>query len=176
METGENRVVRFHNPGEPYGYLSNWYLSEFTVDGVRFSSVEQYMMYQKAVLFNDRVTAGRILKTADPAEIKALGRAVSGYRDGSWAAVRKEVVKKAVFAKFSQNALLKTWLLNTDNQLLAECAVRDHVWGTGTSIFSSDSDHPERWKGQNLLGTVLMEVRDELRQYLGYSGLSRGLV
>ena len=46
-------VIGFHNPDEPYGFLSNWYLSEFTIDGITFSSMEQYMMYQKAVLFED---------------------------------------------------------------------------------------------------------------------------
>jgi len=163
METGENRVVRFHNPGEPYGYLSNWYLSEFTVDGVRFSSVEQYMMYQKAVVFGDRDSAERILKTSDPSEIKGLGRGVRGYVDETWTSVRRDVVKKAAYEKFAQNDRLRTWLLNTGNRTLAECAVHDRIWGTGTSMSDPDSDYPDRWKGKNLLGTVLMEVREELR-------------
>ena len=42
------RIICFHNPGEEYGWLSNWYPSDFTVDGVKFSSIEQYMMYKKA--------------------------------------------------------------------------------------------------------------------------------
>ena len=56
-------VVCFHNPDEINGYLSNWYLSEFSVDGVKFSSMEQYMMYSKAVCFNDMETAKKILHT-----------------------------------------------------------------------------------------------------------------
>lgn len=46
-------IVCFHNPDEENGYLSNWYLSEFECDGIRFSSMEQYMMYQKAICFGD---------------------------------------------------------------------------------------------------------------------------
>ena len=42
------KVICFHNPNEGNGYLSNWYLSDFTVDGIRFSLMEQYMMYKKA--------------------------------------------------------------------------------------------------------------------------------
>lgn len=47
------KVVCFHNPDEINGYLSNWYLSDFEVEGVQYSSMEQYMMHQKAVLFRD---------------------------------------------------------------------------------------------------------------------------
>ena len=68
-------MVCFHNPEEENGYLSNWYLSEFMVEGITFSSMEQYMMYKKAMLFQDRETAGKILQTDDVAEIKALGKA-----------------------------------------------------------------------------------------------------
>ena len=42
-------IVCFHNPDEENGYLSNWYLSEFECDGIRFSSMEQYMMYQSGM-------------------------------------------------------------------------------------------------------------------------------
>lgn len=47
-------VIRFHNPNEPNGYLSNWYLSDFEIDGIKFTSMEQYMMYNKAICFNDK--------------------------------------------------------------------------------------------------------------------------
>lgn len=65
-------IVCFHNPDEENGYLSNWYPSHFVVDGVEFSSMEQYMMYRKACCFNDAETAARILETDDVAEIKRL--------------------------------------------------------------------------------------------------------
>ena len=50
-------IICFHNPDEENGYLSNWYMSYFKVDGVEFSSMEQYMMYKKALCFNDRGSA-----------------------------------------------------------------------------------------------------------------------
>ena len=70
-------VIGFHNPDEPYGFLSNWYLSEFTIDGITFSSMEQYMMYQKAVVFEDAEIAKQILDTDDVGTIKELGRKVT---------------------------------------------------------------------------------------------------
>ena len=74
-------VIGFHNPDEDYGFLSNWYLSNFVVDGINFSSMEQYMMYMKATLFNDTNIASQIMETSDVGKIKALGRSVSNYND-----------------------------------------------------------------------------------------------
>ena len=74
-------IRSFHNPDEENGYLSNWYLSEFKVDSIQFSSMEQYMMYKKAISFEDTEIAKKILKTKDVSGIKALGRQVSNYND-----------------------------------------------------------------------------------------------
>lgn len=71
------QIIGFHNPDEEYGYLSNWYRSDFEKDGIRFSSMEQYMMYQKARCFRDEKVAAEILKTDDVGRIKELGRQVS---------------------------------------------------------------------------------------------------
>ena len=68
------QIIGFHNPDEEYGYLSNWYRSDFEKDGIRFSSMEQYMMYQKARCFRDEKVAAEILKTDDVGRIKELGR------------------------------------------------------------------------------------------------------
>ena len=64
----------FHNPDKENGYLSNWYLLEFKVDSIQFLSMEQYMMYKKAIVFNDTKIAKEILETTDVSKIKALGR------------------------------------------------------------------------------------------------------
>ena len=77
-------VIGFHNPDEPYGFLSNWYLSDFSVEGIKFSSMEQYMMYEKAVLFEDKDIASEILNTDDVVLIKEFGRKVSNYNDSVW--------------------------------------------------------------------------------------------
>lgn len=55
-------IICFHNPDEEDGYLSNWYPSHFVVDGVGFSSMEQYMMHRKACCFNDAETAAESSK------------------------------------------------------------------------------------------------------------------
>lgn len=65
-------IICFHNPDEDNGYLSNWYLSPFSVDGVAFSSMEQFMMYRKAICFRDEAVAAQILSTSDVAESNSL--------------------------------------------------------------------------------------------------------
>lgn len=155
-------VVCFHNPNEENGYLSNWYPSPFFLDGITFSSMEQYMMYQKAVCFHDVNVAAQILATDDVAQIKALGRLVKNYDDNHWNGVRQIIVYNGLYAKFSQNQDLKTQLLATGDSLLAECAVKDRIWGIGLSMHDPDRLDRSKWNGQNLLGYALMMVRDRL--------------
>ena len=101
-------IVCFHNPDEENGYLSNWYLSEFECDEIKFSSMEQYMMYQKAICFGDTKIAEKILETADVAQIKALGRKVSNYNETIWNGKRQILVYNGLCAKF-QNAGAGRW-------------------------------------------------------------------
>lgn len=142
--------------------MSNWYRSEFEVDSITFSSAEQYMMYRKALCFHDDVSAASILATDDPAKIKRLGRHVSGYDDHLWDGVRQIAVFEGLLAKFSQSEELRSRLKMTGNAILAECAVKDRVWGTGLSMADPDRSNRAKWKGRNLLGYTLMMVRERL--------------
>ena len=155
-------IVCFHNPDEENGYLSNWYLGEFECDGIRFSSMEQYMMYKKAVCFYDMESAEKILKTQNVAEIKALGRQVSGYQDNIWNGLRQIIVYEGLLAKFLQNELFREQLKGTDDAILAECAVKDQIWGIGLSMKDPKRLDINQWRGQNLLGYALMMVRKKL--------------
>lgn len=152
-------IVCFHNPDEDNGFMSNWYLSRFVVDDIAFSSVEQFMMYRKAVCFCDEPAAEQILATDDVARIKTLGRLVSNYDEGPWNGVRQIVVYEGLLAKFSQNDDLRGRLKATGDSVLAECAVQDKIWGTGLSMKDPNRFDQSRWKGQNLLGYTLMMVR-----------------
>ena len=156
------QIICFHNPDEDNGFLSNWYLSDFSADGIAFSSMEQYMMYKKAVCFGDQEIAARILETQDVSEIKALGRLVTGYDDNIWGGIRQVVVYEGLLEKFRQNDELKDKLLKTGNSVLAECAVKDTIWGIGLSMKNPDRLEMTKWKGKNLLGYTLMMVRERL--------------
>ena len=84
--------------------LSQWYPAPFDVEGRTFPTAEHLMMYRKAMLFGDTVTAERILAVRDPGEAKALGRTVRSFDEAMWKRARFEVVVAASLAKFSQNA------------------------------------------------------------------------
>ena len=156
------KIICFHNPSEKNGYLSNWYPSRFSVNYITFSSMEQYMLYKKAVCFGDKDTADKILATNDVAKIKALGRLVANYNENYWNGVRQIVVFEGLLAKFSQNEDLKKQLKATENCILAECAVRDKIWGIGLSMKDPKRLEIDKWNGQNLLGYALMMVRERL--------------
>lgn len=156
-------IIGFHNPDEENGYLSNWFHSDFSVDGIGYSSMEKFMMHKKAVCFSDDVAANEILKLDDVAQIKDWGRCVSGYDDNIWNGVRQIIVYEGLMAKFSQNVELKERLLSTGDAVLAECAVRDCIWGIGLSMDNPERLDIKKWRGQNLLGYTLMMVRNKLR-------------
>ena len=157
------QVIGFHNSTEEYGFLSNWYPSYFVKDNVEFSSMEQYMMYRKAICFQDEAIARHILQTDDVARIKELGRLVSNYNDKIWSGIRQIIVYEGLIEKFSQNNEIRDALLDTGDAILAECAVKDKVWGIGLSMTDPKRLEPALWKGQNLLGFTLMMVRDKLK-------------
>ncbi len=156
------QIICFHNPYEENGYLSNWYPVQFSVNGIDFSSMEQFMMYRKAQCFQDKNIAYKILQTEDVAQIKKLGRDVKGYDENFWNGVRQIVVYEGLLAKFSQNHDLKEKLIGTDNAILVECAVKDQIWGIGLSMKDENRFNRSKWRGQNLLGYALMMVRDQL--------------
>lgn len=158
------RIICFHNPDEMNGYLSNWYLSDFCIDGIKFSSMEQYMMYQKAKLFQDQDAAQQILGTSSVGKIKALGRSVRNYDDAIWNGLRQLIVYGGLLEKFRQNTGLKSQLLATQEDILAECAVQDKVWGIGLSMKDERRFCINEWQGSNLLGFSLMQVRTVLRK------------
>jgi hypothetical protein len=142
---------------------SNWEQSPFTIDGQRYGCVEQWMMAEKARLFGDAETERRIMEASHPKEQKALGRAVKGYIDGTWAKVRYGVVLMGTLEKYRQNADLREKLLATGDLTFVEASPYDTVWGIGMRADAEGADDPSRWKGQNLLGRAITEARGILR-------------
>jgi len=142
--------------------LSQWQISPFEVDGIVYETAEHWMMAKKAALFNDEENLKKILATKSPAEAKELGRAVKNYDESVWLANRFEIVKEGNYHKFEQNPYLKRFLLSTADSILVEASSNDPIWGIGLAHDNPNANDPSQWKGLNLLGFALMEVRDEL--------------
>ncbi len=98
-----SKFTFFYSGNSPF---SNWHISPFTMDGVKFNCAEQAMMYYKAALFEDDETADKILSTKNPRDQKALGRSVKGFDLAVWEHHRERTMYDILFAKFSQNVRL----------------------------------------------------------------------
>ena len=120
------------------------------------------MMAEKARMFGDREMLLRIMETTIPKEMKGYGRAVSGFEKEVWDAACYEIVKRGNEAKFSQNPELWEFLRKTKNRILVEASPRDRIWGIGMGRGDPDAQCPLKWRGTNLLGFALTEVRDAL--------------
>ena len=153
-----------YKSGLDKGCLSQWWSCKFKENKITFSSVEQYMMFKKAILFNDCVTANKILSYSDPKIIKALGREVKRYSQEVWDEHKVEIVKQGNVLKFTQNQDLREFLKATGDKILVEASPYDNIWGIGCNEEDKQAYFPNQWKGKNLLGFILMEVRDELRE------------
>ncbi|WP_020405462.1 NADAR family protein [Hahella ganghwensis] len=142
--------------------FSQWYDSPFESDGITYQTAEHYMMAEKARLFGDPQAAEKVIAAGTPGEAKKVGRGVRGFDDKIWQKHRFNIVVKANLLKFSQNPELKEFLLSTGKRVLVEASPVDRIWGIGLAADDNAAENPNRWKGLNLLGFALMEVRSQL--------------
>jgi ribA/ribD-fused uncharacterized protein len=163
------------------GWLSQWYPARFDVSSasfqylrgeqnaswifpserITFHTAEHYMMFCKAFYFGESRTAGAILETKDPSTARTLGRQVTAFSEVKWNEVREKIVEAGNYAKFTQDPVLQTALLDTGEKILVEASSWDCIWGIG---YSADKAIANRhcW-GANLLGNALMKVRASIR-------------
>lgn len=159
------------------GCLSQWWPSEFTVDGVAYATAEHWMMAEKARLFGDAEAEARVLAAGHPSVAKKAGRLVRGFDEDIWERERFRIVVEGSVHKFAADAELRAFLLGTGERsgtgvpptagrgrVLVEASPVDRVWGIGLAADDEAAGDPERWRGPNLLGFALMEARDRLRE------------
>lgn len=142
--------------------LSQWWMEDFYTMVDSYLYMEQYMMAGKAQLFGDEERRKEILACSDPKQIKALGRKVRGFDQVVWDKFKYAIVLNGNWCKFSQNRELREFLLSTGDSVLVEASPYDRIWGIQLSADTPEAQNPFRWRGENLLGFALMEVRDEL--------------
>ena len=144
--------------------FSNFYETTFTLDGVDYKSAEHAFQAVKAKTFGDEVHFSKILKAKSAQSAKSFGKKVVGFKDDVWTPEKKEdIMKQVVRAKFTQNLDLRKKLVDSGDKILANADSRDKFWGVGTSANTAIAKDPAKWKGENKLGKMLMELRTELR-------------
>ena len=142
--------------------LSQWFEAGFEIDGVHYPTSEHWMMAEKARLFGDDAMLKAILEAPDPKSAKAFGRKVQEFDQDVWVAERVAIVTRGNDAKFEQNLELREFLESTKGTILVEAAGRDVIWGIGLGKNNEKAQDPATWRGRNLLGFVLTDVRDRL--------------
>lgn len=144
--------------------FSQWYDCRFELLGEAYHTAEQYMMAQKAALFEDGETRRKVMTADNPKDYKALGRKMRNFDAERWDREKYRIVLTGNLAKFSQNPELLAYLLGTGDSVLVEGSPFDGIWGVKLGIGDPRIKDPHEWRGENLLGFALMEARDMLRE------------
>lgn len=143
--------------------FSQWWIASFEVEGITYKTAEHWMMAGKAKLFGDAEALQKIVAMVTPAAAKKGGRQVRNFDAAAWDKHKYELVAAGNLHKFSQHPALKEFLISTGDQVLVEASPRDKIWGIGMGGENPAAKDPKLWKGENLLGFALMEVREKLK-------------
>ncbi len=145
---GISDTIMFYRVTDDFGVLSNFAMYEIEVEGKIWPSSEHYFQAQKFTTKTDR---DQICSACSPMDAAILGRDRKKTLRKDWEYVKVDVMRKAVLAKFSQHDRLRDILISTGQARLVEHTLNDSYWGDGGD-----------GKGRNMLGEILMEVREQL--------------
>jgi ribA/ribD-fused uncharacterized protein len=143
--------------------FSNWHDSGLIYDSLAFCNSEQAFMWKKAVFFGDHETAKKIAHCESPSIAKKLGRQVKNFDAQKWSEVSYQIMVDVNYAKYQQKPKLKELLLSTGDKIIVEASPYDTIWGIGLHWKDDDCLDETKWKGLNLLGKALMEVRNKFK-------------
>lgn len=155
-------MILFWGTSGKYGVFSNFYTCDFADnEGLKYNCNEQYFMVQKLKAFDphNAVLLDKMLEETNPKNIKQYGRQVKNYDEKQWDMIRYDVMLKGLTLKFTQNPKLLQILMETGDKLLAEASPYDKIWGIGLGADAASNIPVAQWKGQNLLGKALMQLR-----------------
>lgn len=154
-----------HNLSDPYCCFSHRHISPFThTDGISYISLEQYMLKEKALLFNvdgQNITLiDDIMKAKSHFDMINLYPLIKGYDKQTWHHVLLGVLNKGNMMKFTQNKHLLELLISTRESIVVYSDSVDQVLGIGIDYF--DGMCKNDWNGLNLMGKSLIHIRDTL--------------
>uniref|UniRef100_A0A914NVT7 NADAR domain-containing protein n=1 Tax=Meloidogyne incognita TaxID=6306 RepID=A0A914NVT7_MELIC len=142
--------------------FSNHFDCIFVVDGVTFHSSESYYMYYKALYSYNYEIAEQILSLKSAALVKKLGSNLPGHNTKKWRKICILVMSISNWYKYNQNPELRRILLSTRGILLVEASRSDQYWSCGLEMHSKDIVDKKKWRGLNVLGRILMSIRDRI--------------
>lgn len=156
--------------------LSHWYESPFIVNKILYNTAEHWMMYRKAMQFDDFYSAQEVLRAETPEVAQSIGRTIKNYDNDNWHLPSFEMVRLGNIHKFNQHPDLLAYLLKQKNKILVEASPYDNKWGIGLNANDKAIYHVEKWQGTNFLGFVLMEVCDFFTEFGTFDYLTNYLL
>jgi len=143
-------VINFYTTKDDYGCFSNFSRHPVKLKGYVWKTSEHYFQAQK---FAGTSHENEIRKTDRPMEAAKMGRDRSRPLRKDWDSVKDNIMREVVYAKFTQNEDCKKVLLSTGDAKLVEHTENDSYWADGGD-----------GSGKNMLGIILMEVRERIRK------------
>lgn len=155
MKLDPNKVVLFFGADNP---ASNHYLGGFVVDGIGFRTTEHFIMYKKAMLFQDHGVAEQILRARTPMGAKKLGRQVKNFDKKTWYSWASVIMGKGKVAQAEQNPIVLQYYVERAGKFFIEVSPYDEIWGIKLAEDHPDVLEPNKWKGLNLCGYTNTQV------------------
>ena len=143
------RIIHFYHEADLYGAFSNFAPYPIELGGKTWPTSEHYF---QAAKFAGTEHEDEILKAKTAGLAARMGREPRRPVRADWDAVKDDIMLTVMRAKFTQHADIRKLLLDTGNAELVEHTYKDSYWGDGGD-----------GSGKNMLGKMLMQVRDELR-------------
>ena len=144
------RTIEFYHQNKPYGFFSNFSRHPIRLHDKVWPTSEHYFQAQK---FAGTEHEELVRLAVTPMEAAQMGRDRSRPLRPDWESVKDDIMRQTVRAKFLQHADLAAELLATGDSHIIEHTKNDSYWGDGGD-----------GSGKNMLGRILMEIRDELRR------------
>lgn len=143
-----NQSIKFYLQNKPYGYFSNFAPYSIYLKGKIWPTVEHYFQAQK---FANTHHEEDVRRARTPKEAARMGRDRSRPLRADWEEVKNDVMREALHAKFTQHPDMRENLVATGTAEIVEHTSNDSYWGDGGD-----------GTGTNMLGVLLMEIRESL--------------
>jgi ribA/ribD-fused uncharacterized protein len=179
-QVNSHRYVCFWHDtsGSDNSILSSWHAGKpITINGRTYATLEQYIISEQALLFGDFDSYKIIMDEPDPQKCKKAGRNIKNYDENKWRAAFKETIFRGAYMRALCDEEFAGALLATGEDVLIEASPFDDVYGAGmkeSELITPDGTlkvPPQQWRAyksekqsENILGFVLMGVRDYLRK------------
>jgi len=141
-------AIYFYSTKGNYGCFSNFSAHGFMLDNKYWKTSEHYFQAQK---FFGTDHEEELRNASSPMAVAEMGRDRKRPLREDWEKVKDDVMRKAVMRKFETHKDIREILLSTGDEEIIENTKGDYYWGCG-----SDGS------GKNMLGKILMEVREKL--------------